>query len=149
MLSLLVLFTLIAVTFVLVASQSRRVVRADSRHEQYGDDPRKLLDSALATLKGRPRPGRGMWNRRALEYGAKINSGDPVSIAEVVRDLHRNAMQPDPSYSERRIYETALDRLARELASVERIALEAAMQKVVRILNSASRASASADAAAA
>jgi CarD family transcriptional regulator len=110
---------------------------------------RKMLDSALATLKGRPRTSRGMWNRRALEYGAKINSGDPVSIAEVVRDLHRNAIQPEPSYSERRIYETALDRLARELAMVERIPLEAAAQKVIRILNGASRASACIDAVAA
>ena len=72
------------------------------------------------TLKGRSRVSRAMWNRRAQEYEAKINSGDPVSIAEVVRDLHRNAGQPDQSYSERQIYEAALDRLARELAAVER-----------------------------
>ena len=64
---------------------------------------------------------RAMWSRRAQEYEAKINSGDPVSIAEVVRDLHRNADQPDQSYSERQIYQAALERLARELAAVEGI----------------------------
>ena len=82
---------------------------------------RKIMENALVTLKGRSRVSRAMWNRRAQEYEAKINSGDPVSIAEVVRDLHRNAGQPDQSYSERQIYEAALDRLARELAAVERI----------------------------
>ena len=71
------------------------------------------------TLKGRSRVKRAMWSRRAQEYEAKINSGDPVSIAEVVRDLHRNADQPDQSYSERQIYQAALDRLVRELAAVE------------------------------
>jgi CarD family transcriptional regulator len=75
-----------------------------------------------------------MWNRRAQEYEAKINSGDPVSIAEVVRDLHRNAGQPDQSYSERQIYEAALDRLARELAAVERIDKEVATQKLNNVL---------------
>ena len=75
---------------------------------------RKIMENALVTLKGRSRVSRAMWNRRAQEYEAKINSGDPVSIAEVVRDLHRNAGQPDQSYSERQIYEAALDRLARE-----------------------------------
>jgi CarD family transcriptional regulator len=75
-----------------------------------------------------------MWNRRAQEYEAKINSGDPVSIAEVVRDLHRNAGQPDQSYSERQIYEAALDRLARELAAVERIDKDLATQKLNSVL---------------
>ena len=98
---------------------------------------RKIIDGALATLKGRPRVSRALWNRRALEYNAKINSGDPVSIAEVVRDLHRNADHPDRSYSERQIYEAALDRLARELAAVERIDREAASQKLNRMLNAA------------
>ena len=95
---------------------------------------RKVMDAALTTLKGRSRISRAMWNRRAQEYEAKINSGDPVSIAEVVRDLHRNAGQPDQSYSERQIYEAALDRLARELAAVERIDKEAATQKLEQVL---------------
>ena len=96
---------------------------------------RKIMDSALTTLKGRSRISRAMWNRRAQEYEAKINSGDPVSIAEVVRDLHRNAGQPDQSYSERQIYEAALDRLARELAAVERIDKDTATQKLQGVLN--------------
>ena len=95
---------------------------------------RKVMEAALTTLKGRARVKRAMWSRRAQEYEAKINSGDPVSIAEVVRDLHRNAGQPDQSYSERQIYEAALDRLARELAAVERIDKELATQKLNSVL---------------
>jgi len=78
-----------------------------------------------------------MWSRRAQEYEAKINSGDPVSIAEVVRDLFRNAGQPDQSYSERQIYQAALDRLARELAAVEKIDEMAAAQKLESVLRAA------------
>ena len=95
---------------------------------------RKVMDAALTTLKGRSRVKRAMWSRRAQEYEAKINSGDPVSIAEVVRDLHRNAGQPEQSYSERQIYEAALDRLARELAAVERIDKDSATQKLNSVL---------------
>ena len=98
---------------------------------------RKVMDTALATLKGRSRAKRTMWSRRAQEYEAKINSGDPVSIAEVVRDLHRNADQPDQSYSERQMYQAALDRLARELAAVERIDEETAAQKLEDLLQAA------------
>ena len=78
-----------------------------------------------------------MWSRRAQEYEAKINSGDPVSIAEVVRDLHRNAGQPDQSYSERQIYQAALDRLSRELAAVEDIDEEAATNRLEEMLQAA------------
>ena len=81
---------------------------------------RKLFDEAMALLKGRARIKRTMWSRRAQEYEAKINSGDPLAIAEVVRDLHRNAGQPDQSFSERQIYEAALDRLAAELAALDK-----------------------------
>ncbi len=80
---------------------------------------RKLFDDALALLKGRARIKRTMWSRRAQEYEAKINSGDPMAIAEVVRDLHRNAGQPDQSFSERQIYEAAMDRLAAEMAALD------------------------------
>ncbi len=80
---------------------------------------RKLFDEALAVLKGKARIKRTMWSRRAEEYEAKINSGDPLAIAEVVRDLHRNAGQPDQSFSERQIYEAAMDRLAAELAALD------------------------------
>jgi CarD family transcriptional regulator len=98
---------------------------------------RKVMDTALATLKGRSRVKRTMWSRRAQEYEAKINSGDPVSIAEVVRDLHRGSDQPDQSYSERQIYQAALDRLARELAAVERIDEQAAAQRLEEMLKAA------------
>jgi CarD family transcriptional regulator len=98
---------------------------------------RKLLDTALNTLKGRARIKRTMWSRRAQEYEAKINSGDPVAIAEVVRDLHRNAGQPDQSFSERQIYEAALDRLASELAAIESIDKPAATEKLAGWLKAA------------
>jgi CarD family transcriptional regulator len=98
---------------------------------------RQQMDVALTTLKGRSRTSRAMWSRRAQEYEAKINSGDPVSIAEVLRDLHRNAGQPDQSYSERQIYESALDRLARELAAVEKTDREVAMQRLEDMLKAA------------
>lgn len=98
---------------------------------------KKVMDTALATLKGRSRVKRTMWSRRAQEYEAKINSGDPVSIAEVVRDLHRNADQPDQSYSERQMYQAALDRLAREVAAMERIDEQAAADKLEELLRAA------------
>jgi CarD family transcriptional regulator len=75
-----------------------------------------------------------MWSRRAQEYEAKINSGDLISIAEVVRDLHRGDDQPEQSYSERQLYESALDRMARELAAVESIDKATAMEKLAQSL---------------
>ena len=85
------------------------------------------VTQALTTLKGRARVKRTMWSRRAQEYEAKINSGDLISIAEVVRDLHRAENQPEQSYSERQLYESALDRMAREVAAIERIDRDAAI----------------------
>ena len=95
---------------------------------------RKMFDEALAVLKGRARIKRTMWSRRAQEYEAKINSGDPLAIAEVVRDLHRNAGQPDQSFSERQIYEAAMDRLAAELAALDRIDKATAAVKLAEFL---------------
>ena len=95
---------------------------------------RKIMDDAITTLKGRARVKRTMWSRRAQEYEAKINSGDPISIAEVVRDLHRGDDQPEQSYSERQLYESALDRMARELAAVENIDKGKAMEKLAKSL---------------
>ena len=80
-----------------------------------------VVSQALNTLKGRARVKRTMWSRRAQEYEAKINSGDLISIAEVVRDLHRAENQPEQSYSERQLYESALDRVVREIAAVNKI----------------------------
>ncbi|MGH1422798.1 MAG: CarD family transcriptional regulator [Hyphomonas sp.] len=94
----------------------------------------KLVEDALKTLGGRARVKRTMWSRRAQEYEAKINSGDLISIAEVVRDLHRGADQPEQSYSERQLYESALDRMARELAAVENIDKVSAMEKLAESL---------------
>lgn len=94
----------------------------------------KLVDDALKTLGGRARVKRTMWSRRAQEYEAKINSGDLISIAEVVRDLHRGEDQPEQSYSERQLYENALDRMARELAAVENIEKPEAMEKLAKSL---------------
>ena len=86
-----------------------------------------VVTKALTTLKGRARVKRTMWSRRAQEYEAKINSGDLISIAEVVRDLHRAENQPEQSYSERQLYESALDRMAREVAAIEKIDRDAAV----------------------
>ncbi len=95
---------------------------------------RKMFDEALAVLKGRARIKRTMWSRRAQEYEAKINSGDPLAIAEVVRDLHRNAGQPDQSFSERQIYEAAMDRLAAELAALDKTDKATASEKLTSFL---------------
>jgi CarD family transcriptional regulator len=96
---------------------------------------RKLADAeivgkALATLTGRARVKRTMWSRRAQEYEAKINSGDLVAIAEVVRDLYRSEAQPEQSYSERQLYEAAIDRMTREIAVVEEITETEALKKI-------------------
>jgi CarD family transcriptional regulator len=89
-----------------------------------------VVKKALDTVKGRARVKRTMWSRRAQEYEAKINSGDLVSIAEVVRDLYRADNQPEQSYSERQLYEAALDRMAREVAAVNRISETEAIRQV-------------------
>ncbi len=92
---------------------------------------RVIFDKALALMKGRARIKRTMWSRRAQEYEQKINSGDPMQIAEVVRDLYRNAGQPDQSFSERQIYESAMDRLAAEYAALEKTDKATAMQRLM------------------
>jgi len=89
-----------------------------------------LVKRALETLKGRARVKRTMWSRRAQEYEAKINSGDIVAIAEVVRDLYRSESQPEQSYSERQLYEAALDRLSREIAVVQHVTETEAVKEV-------------------
>jgi CarD family transcriptional regulator len=89
-----------------------------------------VVKKALDTVKGRARVKRTMWSRRAQEYEAKINSGDLGSIAEVVRDLYRADTQPEQSYSERQLYEAALDRMAREVAAVHRISETEAIRQI-------------------
>jgi CarD family transcriptional regulator len=95
-----------------------------SRAEQKGMrrlSDKAQIESALKILKGRARIKRTMWSRRAQEYDAKINSGDIMAVAEVVRDLYRSERQPEQSYSERQLFEQALDRMAREIAAVKKI----------------------------
>ncbi|MEQ1716109.1 MAG: CarD family transcriptional regulator [Hyphomicrobium sp.] len=105
---------------------------------------RKLADDgvvkrAMEILKGRARIKRTMWSRRAQEYVAKINSGDLVSIAEVVRDLYRSEAQPEQSYSERQLYEDALDRMAREIAVVDKLDDRGAVQRITEVLSKSAK----------
>ena len=92
------------------------------------------LDGAIKTLRGRARVKRTMWSRRAQEYEAKINSGDLIAIAEVVRDLFRNENQPEQSYSERQLYEAALERMAREVATIRKVTEDEAIVELEAIL---------------
>jgi CarD family transcriptional regulator len=98
-----------------------------------------IVKKAMETLKGKARIKRTMWSRRAQEYEAKINSGDLVSIAEVVRDLYRSEAQPEQSYSERQLYEAALDRMAREIAAVDKVDERGAMQRITEVLSKSAR----------
>jgi len=93
-----------------------------------------IVKRALTTLKGKARVKRTMWSRRAQEYEAKINSGSLIQIAEVVRDLYRSESQPEQSYSERQLYEAALDRMAREVAAVQKLDEESAIVKIDEVL---------------
>jgi CarD family transcriptional regulator len=106
-----------------------------------------IVKRALETLKGRARIKRTMWSRRAQEYEAKINSGNIVSIAEVVRDLYRSDTQPEQSYSERQLYEAALDRLAREISAVQRVTETEAVKEIEAALAKGPKRGAKAEAA--
>ena len=97
----------------------------------------KTLKEAMHTLTGKPKVKRTMWSRRAQEYETKIKSGDPVSIAEVVRDLHRRTNQSEQSYSERQMYQAALERLAREFAAIEKIDQDAAALRLEDLMDAA------------
>ena len=124
--------------FVIAFDKDRMTLRVPTTKAEVSGlrklSTRKIMDSALTTLKGRARVKRTMWSRRAQEYESKINSGDPVSVAEVVRDLHRNVGQPDQSFSERQIYEAALDRLACEFAAMENKDKDWATRKLETII---------------
>jgi CarD family transcriptional regulator len=99
----------------------------------------ELIQKALDVLTGRARVKRTMWSRRAQEYEAKINSGDLIAIAEVVRDLYRAESQPEQSYSERQLYEAALDRAVREVSSVNRITETEALKLITESLSKSPR----------
>jgi CarD family transcriptional regulator len=98
-----------------------------------------IVTKALDTLRGRARVKRTMWSRRAQEYETKINSGSLISIAEVVRDLYRSDSQPEQSYSERQLYEAALDRMAREIAAVQDVDEVMAIQAIGESLTKGNR----------
>lgn len=98
---------------------------------------KKQMEDAISTLQGKARTRRDMWAKRAKVYDEKIRSGDPVSIAEVVRDLHRKENKSEQSYSERQMYQAALDRLAREFAAIEQIPQSAAADKLENLMNAA------------
>lgn len=104
-----------------------------------------IVDKSLDVLKGRARVKRTMWSRRAQEYITKINSGDLISIAEVVRDLYRSEAQPEQSYSERQLYEDALDRMAREVAAVCKLDERGAIQRITDVLSKSARSRREAD----
>ena len=93
-----------------------------------------ILKDAFTTLKGRARIKRTMWSRRAQEYEAKINSGDLILVSEVVRDLHRTDEQPEQSYSERQLYESAIDRMVREVAAINKTSRDVALSDVLETL---------------
>ena len=95
-----------------------------------------MMTGAMKTLRGRARIKRTMWSRRAQEYEAKINSGD-LTTAEVVRDLYRNENQPEQSYFERQLYESALDRMAREVAAINKTELDVATANLEDVLSKA------------
>ena len=92
------------------------------------------VERALKVVQGRARVKRTMWSRRAQEYEAKINSGDLIAISEVVRDLYRSDDQPEQSYSERQLFEQAMDRMSREISSVNKLTLTEAVQLIEKQL---------------
>ena len=94
--------------------------RAEQKGMRHLAD-RSLIEQAMKVIRGRARIKRTMWSRRAQEYDAKINSGDVIAVAEVIRDLYRSDRQPEQSYSERQLFEQALARFARELAAVRKV----------------------------
>ena len=96
---------------------------------------KKILTEIFNILKLKPKIRRIMWSRRAQEYDAKIFSGDPIKIAEVIRDLYRKNSQPEQSYSERQMFQVALERLAREIAAIEKTDYFAATEKIENTLS--------------
>ena len=97
--------------------------------------PKKIIEEVYSTLKLKPKIRRIMWSRRAQEYEAKIFSGDPIKISEVVRDLFRKSSQAEQSYSERQMFQVAIERLAREVAAVEKTDYFQSTEKIEQILN--------------
>ena len=127
------------VFYVVKMEQSKLIIRVPlDKKDQVGlrkISTKKIIEEVLSTLKLKPKIRRIMWSRRAQEYETKIFSGDPVRIAEVVRDLFRKSSQAEQSYSERQMFQVAIERLAREVAAVEKTDYFQSTEKIEQILN--------------
>jgi len=125
--------------YVVKMEQSKLTIRVPlDKKEQVGlrkISSKKVIDEIFNVLKLKPKIRRIMWSRRAQEYDTKIFSGDPIKISEVVRDLFRKNSQPEQSYSERQMFQVALERLAREVAAVQKTDYFQATEKIENILN--------------
>ena len=124
--------------YVVKMEQSKLTIRVPTdKLEQVGlrkISSKKIIEEVFAILKLKPKIRRIMWSRRAQEYDAKIYSGDPIKIAEVVRDLFRKTSQAEQSYSERQMFQVAIERLAREVAAVEKTDYFQSTEKIETIL---------------
>ena len=125
--------------YVVKMEQSKLIIRVPlDKQDEVGlrkISSKKTIDEVFSTLKLKPKIRRIMWSRRAQEYDAKIFSGDPIKISEVVRDLFRKNSQSDQSYSERQMFQVAIERLAREVAAVEKTDYFQSTEKIEQILN--------------
>ena len=125
--------------YVVKMEQSKLTIRVPiDKKEEVGlrkISSKKIVEEVYNTLKLKPKIRRIMWSRRAQEYEAKIFSGDPIKISEVVRDLFRKNSQSDQSYSERQMFQVAIERLAREVAAVEKTDYFQSTEKIETILN--------------
>ena len=126
--------------YVVKMEQSKLTIRVPiDKQEEVGlrkISSKKIIDEVYEVLKLKPKIRRIMWSRRAQEYDAKIFSGDPIKISEVVRDLFRKNTQSEQSYSERQMFQVAIERLAREVAAVEKTDYFQSTEKIETILNS-------------
>ena len=124
--------------YVVKMEQAKLTIRVPLEKEQEVGlrliSSKKTIDEVFKVLKLKPKIRRIMWSRRAQEYDSKINSGDPIKIAEVIRDLYRKNSQPEQSYSERQMFQIALERLAREVAAVEKTDYFQATEKIENTL---------------
>ena len=125
--------------YVVKMEQSKLIIRVPlDKKKEVGlrkISSKKIIEEVYSTLKLKPKIRRIMWSRRAQEYEAKIFSGDPIKIAEVVRDLFRKSSQSEQSYSERQMFQVAIERLAREVAAVEKTDYFQSTEKIEQILN--------------
>ena len=125
--------------YVVKMEQSKLIIRVPlDKKDEVGlrkISSKKTIDEVYSTLKLKPKIRRIMWSRRAQEYETKIFSGDPIKISEVVRDLFRKSSQAEQSYSERQMFQVAIERLAREVAAVEKTDYFQSTEKIEQILS--------------